>query len=53
MKENKKTAPLWLIIGVVVLIVLLMLWLTFADASGDTDVNANFTSILANHTNFA
>lgn len=30
----------WLIGGVIVLIVLLLLWLTFADFLGDTDVAA-------------
>lgn len=32
---------IWLAIGVAVLIVLLILWLTFADLTGNTDVSAN------------
>lgn len=40
MSERKKSTTLWLAIGVVVLIVLLMLWLTIADLLGDTDVAA-------------
>lgn len=51
MKNRKKTATAWLVIGVIVLIALLLLWLTFADATGNTDVNANFTQILANSAN--
>lgn len=53
MNKNKKRASTWLIIGVIVLIILLMLWLTFADATGNTDVNANFTHILAKMPNIA
>lgn len=44
MSERKKSSTtLWLAIGVVVLIVLLMLWLTIADLLGDTDVAALIT----------
>ncbi len=39
-KKTKKGAVVWLVIGVVVLIILLMLWLTIADIFGDTDVAA-------------
>ncbi len=38
-KEKSRTS-VWLIIGVVVLIVLLIVWLTVADLFGDTDVAA-------------
>ena len=38
--SSKKKTQLWLVIGVIVLIALLLLWLTFADLSGDTDVSA-------------
>lgn len=38
-KRNKKTS-LWVVIGAIVLIVLLLVWLTFADFFGDTDVAA-------------
>ncbi len=47
MSERKKTSTtLWLAIGVVVLIVLLMLWLTIADLLGDTDVAAAVTTFV-------
>lgn len=39
---------LWLIIGVVILIVLLLLWLTFADLTGDTDVAATILPMVSN-----
>ena len=42
--QNKKTKSKtngWLIAGVVVLIVLLFGWLTFADMAGDTDVSSS------------
>ena len=38
--KKKNKANTWLIIGVFVLIVLLFVWLTFADLTGDTDVAA-------------
>lgn len=36
----------WLLFGVIVLIVLLFIWLTFADFSGDTDVAAFIPGLL-------
>lgn len=38
-KDSKKIS-VWLLIGVIVLIVLLLVWLTVADLFGDTDVAA-------------
>ncbi len=40
-KNNKKLgiSP-WLVVGVLVLIALLIVWLTVADMTGSTDVNA-------------
>ena len=38
-KSSNKTS-VWLVIGALVLIILLILWLTFADLAGDTDVAA-------------
>lgn len=35
------TTSVWVAIGAVVLIVLLILWLTFASLTGDTDVAAS------------
>lgn len=40
MKKSDRNIPLWLVVGVAVLIVLLIIWLTVADLSGDTDVAA-------------
>lgn len=43
-KDNSRrrlsNGKLWLAIGVAVLVILLLLWLTFADLLGDTDVAA-------------
>ena len=45
--SKRKVSPnLWLIIGAVVLIILLLLWLTFADLAGDTDVAAQILPVL-------
>lgn len=55
-KKGKSTATVWTVIGVVVMIVLLLLWLTDAMSVGDTDVNAPLTFVgnhLANYTNIA
>ena len=42
-KEKKRNmGKMWLYIGVDVLILLLILWLTIADFWGDTDVAADF-----------
>lgn len=43
-KRNQKS--LWLAIGAIFLIILLLLWLTFADLSGDTDVAAFIAPLL-------
>lgn len=37
--RNRKTST-WVAIGAVILIILLIVWLTFADLLGDTDVAA-------------
>lgn len=37
---DKKKSNTWLMIGAVVLVILLLVWLTVADFSGDTDVAA-------------
>lgn len=42
-KEKKRNmGKMWLYIGVAVLILLLIIWLTIADFWGDTDVAADF-----------
>ncbi|MCM1310582.1 MAG: hypothetical protein NC301_06110 [Bacteroides sp.] len=57
MSNKKKTAAtVGTVIGVIVLIVLLLMWLTDAMLTGDTDVNAPLTFIqnhFANYTNIA
>lgn len=40
-KKTKSKANGWLVAGVIVLIVLLFGWLTFADMAGDTDVSSS------------
>lgn len=46
-RKHKKGngVKLWLVIGVIVLIILLLLWLTVADMLGDTDVAAQVMQI--------
>lgn len=39
--ERKNKVNAWLVVGVIVLIVLLFGWLTFADMAGDTDVSSD------------
>ena len=43
-KDSNKIS-IWLLIGVIVLIVLLLVWLTVADIFGDTDVPAFVTPL--------
>ena len=38
--RKKSSKKVWLAVGVIVLIVLLIVWLTIADLWGDTDVAA-------------
>ena len=46
-KSNKiNKTSLWVAIGAIVLIILLLVWLTFADLMGDTDVAAFVTPML-------
>lgn len=39
-KQKNSKVNFWLLVGVIVLIVLLVIWLTMADLWGDTDVAA-------------
>ncbi len=41
--EKKNRTNLWVAIGAIFLIILLILWLTFADLTGNTDVAAFVT----------
>ena len=45
-KESKKNTNLWVAIGAIVLIILLLVWLPFADFFGDTDVAAFIAPML-------
>lgn len=38
--KKKSKTPVWVAIGAIFLIILLIVWLTFADLTGDTDVAA-------------
>ncbi len=39
-KDKTNRSSIWVAIGAIFLIILLILWLTFADLTGDTDVAA-------------
>lgn len=39
-RNKKRTASIWVAIGAAILIILLLVWLTYADLLGDTDVAA-------------
>lgn len=45
--RHKSNTSVWLVIGVIVLIILLMIWLTIADLFGDTDVSASLINNVA------
>ena len=47
MSDSKKKTNFWLILGAVVLIILLIVWLTVAMFTGDTDVAAFMPSLPA------
>lgn len=47
-KPNKKTAGVWIAIGAIFLIILLIIWLTFADLTGNTDVAAFLAPYIVN-----
>lgn len=44
-KKDHSGIKLWLVIGVIILIILLLLWLTVVDMLGDTDVAAQAMDI--------
>ena len=44
-KQKNSKVNSWLVVGVIVLIVLLVIWLTMADLWGDTDVAAQIASL--------
>lgn len=47
-KRNKNKTSAWVAIGAVVLIIILLVWLTYADLLGDTDVAAFVGSAVEN-----
>ncbi len=47
-KKRNKTS-VWIAIGAIFLIILLILWLTFADLTGNTDVAAFLAPYIVNH----
>ena len=47
--SNKKCrTPIWVAIGAIFLIILLIIWLTFADLTGNTDVAAFIAPYIVN-----
>lgn len=46
-RNGNSGTKVWLAIGVVVLIILLIIWLTIADLWGDTDVAAQLVNVAA------
>ena len=46
--NRKSRTPIWVAIGAIFLIILLILWLTFADLTGNTDVAAFLAPYIVN-----
>lgn len=46
--KKKSRTNVWIAIGAIFLIILLILWLTFADLTGDTDVAAFMAPYMVN-----
>ena len=47
--ERRNRTSVWVAIGAIFLIILLILWLTFADLTGNTDVAAFLAPYIINH----
>ncbi len=47
-RRNKNRTSTWVAIGAIFLIILLILWLTFADLTGNTDVAAFLAPYIIN-----
>ena len=45
---KKSRTPIWVAIGAIFLIILLIIWLTFADLTGNTDVAAFLAPYIVN-----
>ena len=46
--NRKRRTPIWVAIGAIFLIILLIIWLTFADLTGNTDVAAFLAPYIVN-----
>ncbi len=46
--DKRNRASVWVAIGAIFLIILLILWLTFADLTGNTDVAAFLAPYIVN-----
>lgn len=46
--DRKSKTSVWVAIGAIFLIILLIIWLTFADLTGDTDVAAFLAPYIVN-----
>lgn len=47
--QRRNRTSVWVAIGAIFLIILLILWLTFADLTGNTDVAAFLAPYIINH----
>lgn len=47
--ERKNRMSVWVAIGAIFLIILLIIWLTFADLTGNTDVAAFLAPYIVNN----
>ena len=47
-RDKTNRTSIWVAIGAIFLIILLILWLTFADLTGDTDVAAYLAPYILN-----
>lgn len=47
--SRRNRANVWVAIGAIILIILLIVWLTFADLTGNTDVAAFLTPMLTSN----
>lgn len=48
-KNKRNKTQVWVAIGAIFLIILLILWLTFADLTGNTDVAAFLAPYIISH----
>jgi len=48
-RKNRHNASIWVATGAIFLIILLIIWLTFSDITGNTDVAAFLAPYIVNH----